>query len=357
MRLADHIAQSRHPFCVQSFQSRQVVRLSGVTDYADQVLRCPTRYVLTDDLTRLCTALGYSRGARSLACADLLHVPAECLWVEWCEAPWREELERYGFRSVDSSTPISGRRGALIRSSPQGRRGQINTFWSGGQTGLDVVAGSMEAYFDFDTPDGAAPEPPDGEATPVITVCDDALRRSDILRRCFRFRFERTWSDYYAQAALSTVQREAIARHALGTIAIDIPVLLTFLVLLMTRPGIPRRPLMLERLNRARSKAGKRPLLPHIEVFSPISPDYLPGAPAERGSGRRSPRLHHVRGHLVRRGSQVSWRVPHLRGSARAGSVRSRTVTWTIDSPGSSTAASKSISQGRGNGDYPDFGT
>jgi hypothetical protein len=85
----------------------------------------------------------------------------------------------------------------------------------------------------------------------AITVFDDALRRADILRRCFRFRFE------------------------------------TFLVLLMSRPAIPRRPLMLERLNWARSKAGKRPLLP----------DYL-------------------------------------RRSARAGAaVRSRTVTWTIESP------------------------
>jgi hypothetical protein len=135
------------------------------------------------------------------------------------------------------------------------------------------------------------------------------------------------------------MQMDAIARHALGTIAIDIPVVLTFLVLLMTRPGIPRRPLMLERLNRARGKAGKRPLLPHVEVFSPLSPDYLPCANAGSGAGRRAPRLHHVRGHLVRRGSQVSWRVPHLRGSARAGIVRSRTVTWTIDSPGGITPA------------------
>jgi hypothetical protein len=38
-----------------------------------------------------------------------------------------------------------------------------------------------------------------------------------------------------------------------------------------------------------------------------------------------------VRGHLVRRGSQLFWRVPHLRGSARQGSVRTRTVTWTFE--------------------------
>jgi hypothetical protein len=310
------------------------VRLNGVADYADQILRCPMRYVLNDDLTRLCTALAYSKGARSLACADLLHVPAECVWVEWSEAPWREELSRNGLGGVDKSAPSSGRRGALILTSRTGRRGQIKTFWSAGQTELDVAASSMEAYFDFDTPDGEAPESPDAEPTPAITVFDDALRRADILRRCFRFRFERSWADYYARAALPPTQMNAIARHALGTIAIAIPVLLTFLVLLISRPAIPRRPLMLERLNWARSKAGKRPLLPHVEVSSPLLPDYTPYADSGSFAGRRPPRLHHVRGHLVRRGTQVSWRVPHLRGSARAGApVRSRTVTWTIESP------------------------
>jgi hypothetical protein len=36
--------------------------------------------------------------------------------------------------------------------------------------------------------------------------------------------------------------------------------------------------------------------------------------------------LHHVRGHIARRGDKVFWRLPHLRGNARLGVVRSRTV-------------------------------
>jgi hypothetical protein len=51
------------------------------------------------------------------------------------------------------------------------------------------------------------------------------------------------------------------------------------------------------------------------------------GATSE--SGRLSPRLHHVRGHIVRRGASVFWRSPHMRGSARLGQVRSRTVDLT----------------------------
>jgi hypothetical protein len=199
----------------------------------------------------------------------------------------------------------------------------------------NVIASSMEAYFDFDMPEGEAPIAPDDSKRATISVFDPAVGEADILRRCFRFRYERTWAEYYANAALSTEQSNTIARHALGTIAIEIPVMLAFFLLLATRPGLPRRPLMLERLNRARSRTGKAPLLAHMEVFAPLIPEYPPYGGSGIGTAveRRPRRLHHVRGHLVRRGSQLFWRVPHLRGNCRAGVVRTRTVTWTMDRP------------------------
>jgi hypothetical protein len=332
MRLADRIAQCRTPFIVQNMTDRTVVHLSGAATFANEILACPTRYVLCDDLTRLCAALAYSKGTSTLACADLLHVPAERVWLEWCEAPWIAELTRYGFKT-DGQSVVAGRRGALIHSSATGRRGLIRGFWVNGDSELDVVASSMEAYFDFDTADGEAPAAPDGSNRPSIGVFDRGLGEADILRRCFRFRYERTWAEYYANSALAPEQRDAVARHALGTIAIEMPLLLAFFLLLATRPGLPRRPLILERINRARSRSGKPPLLAHTEVFAPLIPDYRPSCSTGSGAERRPPRLHHVRGHLVRRGSQLFWRVPHLRGSCRAGVVRTRTVTWTIDGP------------------------
>lgn len=341
MRLADRIAQCRTPFLVQSMKNNSVTRLTGAADFTQDILRCPTRYILCDDLTRLCTALAYSKGARTLACADLLHVPAERVWIEWCEAPWLVELSQYGFRPTRERVQSAGRRGALIQSSPDGRRGLIRTFWAMGATDIDVLVSSMEAYFDLDTPEGEDPVAPDLRGRSAISVFDHALGRSDILRRCFRFRFETTWSDYYAGAALSTVEKDAIARHALGTIAIAIPVILAFFLLLATRPSLPRRPLMLERLNRARSKSGKSPLLEQIEVFSPLLPSCPPSISGSSGVTRRTPRLHHVRGHLVRRGSQIHWRLPHLRGNARSGVIHTKTVTWTLDPAGESRAASE----------------
>src|SRR5271168_399883 len=111
MRLADRIAQSRTPFVVQSLTDGALTRLSGASDFAADVAQCPARFVLSDELTRLCTALAYSKGARNLACADLLRVPSVYVWVEWCEAAWLAELRLYGFQPAARLPAASGRRG------------------------------------------------------------------------------------------------------------------------------------------------------------------------------------------------------------------------------------------------------
>src|SRR6202021_254777 len=114
MRLADQISQCRTPFIVENTINKRQMRLIGAADFSSAVIACPTRYILSDNLVGLCTALAYSKGARTLACADLLHVPAERVWIEWCEAPWLAELTRYGFKT-DGQSIIAGRRGALIQ--------------------------------------------------------------------------------------------------------------------------------------------------------------------------------------------------------------------------------------------------
>jgi hypothetical protein len=330
MRLADRIAQCRTPFVVQNTKDGSVTHLNDAAAFAKAIALCATRYVLSDELTRLCAALAYSKGTRTLACADLLRVPAERVWIEWAAAPWQNELVRYGFKHPDDSTR-SGRGGIFIQSTPQGRCGLLRTFWSGGESEANVFASSMEAYFDFDTPDGEDPEVFDRQQPSSIGVSDGTIGDADILRRCFRFRFERSWQDYYERGKLTSAESAAVTHHALGTIAISIPVVLAFFLLLATRPGLPRRPLMLERLNKARARSGRAALLEQIEVSAPLLPEYGSERPARPGTPRRSSRLHHVRGHLARRGSKLFWRVPHLRGSARAGTVRTRTVTWHFD--------------------------
>ena len=89
-----------------------ITHLNNTAAFSKRLEACATRYVLSDELVRLCTALAYSKGASTLACADVLHVPAERVWVEWSEAPWRDELASYGFASRGDS-PCAGRRGVF----------------------------------------------------------------------------------------------------------------------------------------------------------------------------------------------------------------------------------------------------
>jgi hypothetical protein len=335
MKLVDRLAQCHAPYIVRDNDSGILSHLNGAAEFSGRVAQCPIRYVLSDELTRLCTALAYSKGSRTVACADLLHVPAETVWVEWCEAPWRAELEQYGFGTDAADTGRAGRRGAFIQSSTDGRRGLVRTFWSDKEIETDVLASSMEAYFDFDTPAGEDPHPMDDDYRPTVAVSDG--ESGDLLRQCLRFRYERTWDVYYRQR-YSAASKHSIARHALGTIAPDIPVLLAFLLLLGIRSGVSHRPQSFARLNRARARAGKMPLLDHVEVHSPVMAPSHYNSGGGDSMGRRARRLHHVRGHLVRRGNKIFWRIPHLRGSSRAGSIRTRTVTWMVNEASSANA-------------------
>ncbi len=330
VKLADCVAQHRLPFTVQDCNSGRTTVLKNTSHFADRVATCPARYVLHDDLTTLCADLAYSVGVRTFECADLIHVPAKRLWIEWCNAPWQNAIERYGFPLMDRGCQLMGRRGALIDSSADGRRGLVRTFWNN-PMGQDVLASSVEAYFDLDTPPGEEPEPPDRHAAGAVMVTDPAVQGDDVLGRCFRFRYEQTWSDYYRRADLSDARHSALWRQSLGTIALDVPLMLAFFLLMASRKGLPQHHSELARLNQARRKRGRPPLLDHIEVRAPLLPEYDCHYSSKDHQLRRGPRLHHVRGHLVRRGSNLYWRVPHMRGSARSGVVRTRTVLWTFE--------------------------
>jgi hypothetical protein len=255
-----------------------------MANHAEAIAKCPVRYVLADDLTRLCADLAYSKGACTLECADLFRLPATQLWVEWCNAPWRNALQRYGFPLIEGGFQWVGRRGALVNAASDGRRCVIKTFWSTGEGGREILASSVESVFDLDTADGGR-----------------------------------------------KAQAGSLWRHTLGTIARDVPMLLAFLLLLSTRNGLPQRASDGGRQNRARSRTGKAASLEHVVVRAPLLPEYVEQQQAAVSGSWRSPRLHHVRGQLMRRGSELFWRVPHRRSSARAGVVQSRTIVWTFE--------------------------
>lgn len=322
------MAQCRLSIFAEGLAPSSRTRLSGAADHAAQVSGCEFRYILTDELTRLCAALAYSKGARALQCVDLIRVPAERVWIEWSRTPWMEELKGFGFRFQESYAGLGRCRGALIEASRDGRRGRIRSFWDSTDCKPDVFASSMLAEFDLD-----GLSEPAGLTEGAVRVSSGGPAEADLIAKCFRFRFERSWADYYERANLAPDERTALTRHCLGTIAPDIPLLLAFFLLLATREGLPQNLINRVRLNRVRQRDGRPSLLDHIEVSTPIVPysSRQSSAPDASASAPRQRRLHAVRGHLVRRGSTVFWRIPHLRGSARWGVVRSRTVTWQFD--------------------------
>ncbi len=335
MRLHDRVSSSQLPFIVTNDTTGTRYRLPGVAELADEVGQSPLRYVLTDELVRVCIALAYSRGAKTLDCADLLHIPARSVWVEWCEKVHLEELARYGFKTSHGKGPTCGRRGVLVRADDLGRQGQLKVLWSTGPTELELFASPLTVRFDLD-----AGENPSNcvEHRPIhrdLIVEDTDKAGLGLLGRCFTFGFERAWANYYDDHRLPAADLVAIERDTLRTTAIDIPIVLVFFLLLNARNALRQRKSDLSKLNRARIRMGKRALLDHIEVHAPLIPGYSPAGTRDQSGGiRRSPRLHHVRGHLVRRGNSLHWRIPHLRGHARQGVIKSRTVSWIFERAG-----------------------
>jgi hypothetical protein len=161
-------------------------------------------------------------------------------------------------------------------------------------------------------------------------VCLPEEPAIDALLSHIRFRFDPAWSDYYRSANLSNHQQSTVLRAALGSTAFDVPMLFALWLLMAATDGAQQRAVNLDRLNRARRLAGKSELLEHVEVRTSIQAQRHGNRSDANTKARSGRRLHHVRGHLARRGCKIYWRSPHLRGNARLGVVRSRTVELTF---------------------------
>jgi hypothetical protein len=320
VRLLDLIVQGR---CAE-VRSNDGCDLPGAAGFRNAIRDCPLRYVLSDELVRCATQLAYAEGDRLSGCLDLIHVPARALWVEWSEPPRLEALQ--GIPSLEVTIERSAKRaGVLVRAAPDCRSGTIRTFWST-QTER-VLLSPMITLFDLDDSVRVPGQPvPYSWRGNAFLYMQEEPAINEILGH-LQFRLDEQWAQYYQERCLDPALKDQVLRANLGHCAFDAPMILAFSLLLGAGDLLPRQTIDQERLNRARRKAGKPALLEHIEVTAPIDKPWLQ-TPARTGAlGRVSPRLHHVRGHLVRRDSTVFWRSPHLRGSSRLGQVRSRTVT------------------------------
>jgi hypothetical protein len=319
MRLLDLISQGRStPIHLDNGFS-----LPTAGQFVRDVQDCPLRYVLSDDLVRCATQLAYAEGDRLSGCLDLIRVPAHSLWVEWAEEPRTQALKAIPSLAFQCRAR-SQRGGALITASSDCRSGYLRTFWS---TDEDLAYLSpVVTDFDLD-------RSPAGPSRPRVALWrGDAILRLeqepaiDELLEHLRFHFDDEWAAYY-NARCHTPHIKTQVLHAnMGGVAYDALMLIALFLLLGAHDVLQRQPVRHERINRERQRAGKALLLEHVEVSAPLYNPRTSGSIPDGEASRLSPRLHHVRGHIVRRGTTVFWRSPHLRGNARLGRVRSRTV-------------------------------
>ncbi len=320
MRLLDLLAQAHEPFVVEHDEPPRLRRLQGAVDLAREVVACPLRYVLTDELAALCAELAYSSGERLVRCLDLVRFPAPSLWIEWADAAALHGAGGFfGERAVADAE--AGRRvGLLVQGAAHGRRATLRAFWSDHD---QAVACPMEALVDLEgSRCFAAPEGRGYRRWMAVTESVPAVAE---LLGCARFRLESSWADYYEQVA-APQDHGRVMRDCLTGVARDVPVLIAFLLLLASREGVSVRPVSWDALNRKRTRQGRAPLLNHVEACLALECGPPDAAARQLDTGRFGPRRHHVRGHLVRHRDQVYWRRPHFRGNAFHGAVLSRTV-------------------------------
>lgn len=329
MRLLDRVTQCSGPLRLALDRlPRAPFEVAGAGEFAARVADCPLRFVLADDLTRASAELAFADGARLQGCLDLLRLPAPNLWIEWNDAVYQQVVyETQSAAELDTSS--AGRRvGVLLQATTDGLGAVGRTFWVDEAHGdsSEVTLSPLETHINLRGEFAGAAEIADFLRGGLgrVTDCLDTVMGS--LLDHVRFRFDDSWAAYYRAAASSAESQRRVMCDSLAAVARDTPFILAFILLLTAKDATRSIPISRAAINRKRQAHGHAPLLDHVEVRASLDALDLADPDGSDIAGRQSPRLHHVRGHLVRREQRVFWRVPHLRGSACRGMVRTRTV-------------------------------
>ena len=336
MHLFDRIARCRAPLRLAPDRSPGTAfEVTGPSRYAARMADCPLRFVLGDDLTRACAELAFADGARLAGCLDLLRIPAHQIWIEW-----NDEVHQRVIYETESAaecdTAASGRRvGVFLQASADGYGAVARTFWIDAPAAdcSEVNLSPLETHIDLRNGFAETSDVPGVLSGGFARVSDyDDAAMASLLDHV-RFRFDESWATYYRAAAITPDAERELLHASLAAVARDVPLLLAFFLLLSAKDATRSTPVSRAAINRKRQALGRAPLLDHIEVRASL--DVVHDTDPEKSglAGRQSPRLHHVRGHLVRREDRVFWRVPHLRGSASRGMLRSRTVCLSFGRP------------------------
>jgi hypothetical protein len=135
MRLMDLVAAAGMEH-VHEVGGAHAIAVRGVGAYNQAVKACPLRYVLGDEVGRLCETLINTDAGMLEPGNSFLRLPAECFWLEW---------NRDGSLS-DSRERGRQRIGCLIEADANGRSGTVHSFW------VDEAGNAQagQVYLDFD---------------------------------------------------------------------------------------------------------------------------------------------------------------------------------------------------------------
>ena len=322
MRLQDAVLAAT-PFQIQTTDGT-IHTLAGARDLARSIATAPLRYVLDDASVRLVSETAFDEASMVGQAVDLLRMPAERVWIEWSDRALLQMLHNAG-HIVDPSTNRRARKiGILIDSDETGRRGEARVLWQGDDG--EAECSPFIAQFDLDCPGFAAnPETQDT----VRHVHIRGLKALDPFFGRVRYRLEDSWERYYRTYSESREAFETAISDSLTRVAGDLPFAAAFLLVLSTRSAFEERSSELKKLNTKRGRSGQVPLLDHVEIRLNLSKADSGGAGS--GGTHSGPRLHHVSGHLVRRGDTLYWRRAHLRGNPSRGAVLTKTVAVTAE--------------------------
>jgi hypothetical protein len=314
MRLMDALMQEPDDLLVLTAQGRRM-RLPGAGAVRPALRQAALRYVLDRDVLDMATSLSLDSGGLLARSLDLIACPAEAFWVEWCEKDRRAALQALGVEGIAPGAP-GDRAGVLVQADETGRRGLMRSCW---QAGGQVCVSPLTFRFDFD----AGPAPAETAVSLRLRAVDS--EDLDAILTVGAFDLDPTWEAYWrAQRPNGSIEK--LAQQALGPMFADGALVAGLNLLLAARGATRKAPVDLGQLNRARGRCGRAPLLDHIEVKAALLQAVDAGPGAASGDALRRPvRLHHVRGHLVRRGERLYWRRAHLRGDGPA--PLRRTVT------------------------------
>jgi hypothetical protein len=334
VRLLDQVVQDRSQtlFALAADRTR-LFNVGSPVDFAAEVSACPLRYVLRDDLTRASAELAFANGDRLAGCLDLIRIPAPLMWIEWNDAIHRQVIYETSACKERDADAAGRQAGVLLRAAPNGLNAVARTFWSAESVSgkRELTLSPLETHFDLTGDFGAAEDFPAVLAGGLAGLRDSQDQGVTALLDCVRFKFDERWAEYYRAAATTADKQRTVVYDSLAAIGHDAPLLLAFFLLLNARDATSPLGVSRNMINRKRLAQARAPLLDHIEISSTLNLLRATGNPDSVAAIRRPSRLHHVRGHIVRRANRIFWRTPHLRGRASAGVIRSRTVCLSYD--------------------------